>query len=175
MGCNCNKNKKVNPADAMDLNTQLWGPVYWKVLHTFAELTGKKSAIHVDKEESYLWDYILRELGNVLPCFECRNHYNTYYMNNIPFFIMNTQFEEKRNRLREWLYTLHLQTPNLSNSPVPTLEEMPEKYSLVEINLNEEIRKMYEIFNAGVAQGIINGMNMFAFKTKMELMRITLM
>jgi hypothetical protein len=57
---------------------------------------------------------------------------------------------------------------------VPTLEEMSEKYSLIEVNLQEEIRQMYDFFNAGVSQGIINGMKMYAFKSKIELMRIIL-
>jgi hypothetical protein len=175
MGCGCNKNKSVSSTDAIDLNARNWGPVYWTVLHTFTELTGKKNNINADNEESYLWDYILRELGNVLPCNECRNHYTQYYASNMPFFIINAQFEEKRNKLREWLYALHLLTPRLSNCLVPTLEEMPEKYSLLEVNLQEEIKKMYDIFNAGVSQGIINGMKMYTFKSKIELMKILLL
>ena len=175
MGCNCNKNRPVSSADAMDLNARLWGPIYWTVLHTFAELTGRKSTVHADSEESYLWDYMLRELGDVLPCNECRMHYKQYYALNMPTFINSSKFEEKRNKLREWLYTLHASTPRLADCPVPTLEEMSTKYSLTEVNLNEEIRKMYEILNAGVSQGIINGMKMYAFKTKMELMRIILL
>ncbi len=159
----------------MDLNTRIWGPIYWTVLHTLAELTGRKTVIHSDNEESYLWDYILRELGEVLPCSECRRHYKEYYSANMPMFINGFHYEEKRTKLREWLYNLHGSTPRLADCPVPTLEEMPEKYSLIEVNLNEELRKMYDVFNAGVAQGIINGMKMFAFKTKMELMRITLL
>lgn len=175
MGCSCNKNREVAPLDAMDLNTRSWGPVYWLVLHTFAELTGRKNTANADQEESYLWDYALRELGDVLPCFECRNHYKEYYTMNMPLFINNTQYEEKRKALREWLYRLHSKTPRLADCPVPTLEEMPEKYSLIEVNLPEEIKKMYEFFNAGVSQGIINGMKMYSFKSKIELMRILLM
>lgn len=175
MGCGCNKNKSISPLDAMDLNTRTWGPIYWAVLHTFAELTGRKTTIHADNEESYLWDGILRELGDVLPCFECRNHYKEYYSANMPFFINSLHYEEKRNALREWLYRLHSRTPRFAECPVPTLEEMAEKYSLAEVNLPEEIRKMYEIFNAGISQGIINGMKMYSFKSKIELMRILLM
>jgi hypothetical protein len=174
MGCGCNKNRDVAHLDAMDLNTRTWGPVYWKVLHTFVELTGKKNTVYADDEESYLWDYVLRELGDVLPCFECRNHYKEYYMANMPMFINAFRYEEKRNKLREWLYTLHSRTPRLSDCAVPTLEEMSEKYSLIEVNLQEEIRQMYDFFNAGVSQGIINGMKMYAFKSKIELMRIIL-
>ena len=175
MGCSCNKNKPVSAEDAMDLNPRTWGPVYWMVLHTFTELTGRKTTIYADNEESYLWDYILRELGEVIPCFECRNHYKEYYMSNMPFFINGSRYSEKRDKLREWLYTLHSRTPRFADCPVPTLEEMPEKYSLAEVNLAEEIRKMYDVFNAGVSQGIINGMKMYLFKTKIELLRILLM
>jgi hypothetical protein len=175
MGCNCNKNNSMSPADAMDLNTRIWGPIYWTVLHTLTELTGRKTTVHADSEESYLWDYILRELGDVLPCNECRKHYREYYSAHMPFFINATKYEEKRNKLREWLYNLHASTPRLADCPVPTLEELPEKYSLIEINLNDEIRKMYEIFNAGVSQGIIYGMKMFTFKSKIELLKIILM
>jgi hypothetical protein len=175
MGCNCNKNRVVSGPDAMDLNTRAWGPVYWNVLHTFVELTGFKNTVHSDSEESYLWDYILRELGDVLPCFECRMHYMEYYMSNMPFFLNSLRYEEKRNKLREWLYILHSRTPHLSDCHVPTLEEISAKYSLTEINLHEEIRKMYDFFNAGVSQGIINGMKMFTFKSKIELMKILLL
>lgn len=174
MGCSCNKNREVAPLDAMNLNTRSWGPVYWKVLHAFVELTGRKNTVIADQEESYLWDYVLRELGSVLPCFECRNHYMQYYAENMPMFINGLQFEEKRKALREWLYNLHSKTPRYSECPVPTLEEMSEKYSLAEVNLPEEIRQMYEFFNAGVSQGIINGMKMYTFKSKIELMRILL-
>ena len=93
MGCGCNKNNSTSAIDAMDLNTRIWGPVYWNVLHTLAELTGRKTGIHADSEESYLWFYILRELGEVLPCYECRGHYKEYYSANMPMFINGTQYE----------------------------------------------------------------------------------
>jgi hypothetical protein len=174
MGCNCNKNRIISPENAMDLNTKNWGPVYWAVLHTLAEITGRRGTASADSEEGYLWDYLLRELGGVLPCAECQRHYSQYYESHRPFFIFGSSGEDRRTLLRKWLYDLHATTPRLSDCPVPTLEEMSEKYSLAEININEDIKKMYEFFNAGVAQGILNGMHMYAFKSKIELMRITM-
>jgi hypothetical protein len=170
MGCNCNK--RATAEQLVDLNPKSWGPTYWNVLHTLAELSGKKGSIN--NEEGYLWDYILREMPDIIPCIECQKHYREYYTANPPRFVLSSLAEERRNKLREWLYTLHSNTPRYSETPVPTLEEMPDKYSLAQVNLSEEMKKMYGFYNAGVTQGILNGIKIFTYKSKIDLLRLVL-
>jgi hypothetical protein len=171
MGCSCNKNKEQGPG-IIDFKPSSWGPVYWRVLHTLVERTGFKTNIYRDSDEKYPWSFILKELSNVLPCAECKQNYISYYNINNPSHIINLNFEERRNALRIWMYNLHLHTPRVSDCPTPTLEELPSIYSLSQINIIEDMKNMFDIMNKASNQGIISGINVYNFKTKMELLRI---
>jgi hypothetical protein len=98
----------------------IWGPVFWRILHTLAEKTGRKQqikAMRYDEAEKNLWICIFDSLRTSLPCPKCREHYRNYCTTNpyINIFIKEKQRnkiiewtnDEKRQKLREWLYNLH--------------------------------------------------------------------
>ncbi len=173
MGCSCNKNKTEGPPQ-INFTPSNWGPTFWRVIHTLVERSGLKSNIYQDADEKNIWLFVIKQLGEVLPCAECRKHYNEYYIMNNPISIINKNYSERRDGLRIWFYNLHLKTPRVSDCPVPTLEELPTMYSLSQININDEIKNMFSLLNAAVNQGIISGLIIHNFKVKFDLLKIML-
>jgi hypothetical protein len=171
MGCSCNKNKTEGPP-LINFTPSNWGPNFWRVIHTLVERTGLKTNIYEDSDEKNAWLFVIKQIGDVLPCAECRKHYNEYYIMNNPASIINKAYSERRDGLRVWFYNLHLRTPKVSDCPVPTLEELPEIYSLTKINIIDEIKAMFTLLNAAVNQGVLSGVTVYNFRTKLEMLKV---
>jgi hypothetical protein len=174
MGCSCNKNS-TESSPSINFTPSNWGPTFWKVIHTLVERTGFKSDIYQDADEKHLWLFLIKLLGEILPCYQCRTHYNEYYIMNHPTSIINKTYSERRDGLRVWFYNLHLKTPKLSDCPVPTLEELPTMYSLSVIDIENEIKVMVSLLTSAVNQGVVSGLAFYNFKSKLGLLKLTLL
>jgi hypothetical protein len=94
---------------------------------------------------------------------------------NHPTSIINKTYSERRDGLRVWFYNLHLKTPKLSDCPVPTLEELPTMYSLSVIDIENEIKVMVSLLTSAVNQGVVSGLAFYNFKSKLGLLKLTLL
>lgn len=106
------------------INSNIWGPALWTILHSAAERIGTKGLALLPQEEARIWMGLLRSLHFTLPCPVCKKHYIKYSsINKIPVFSKET--------VRTWLYDLHTQVNRYSNKEnTVTLEQIPEIYGV---------------------------------------------
>jgi len=83
-----------------------WGPVLWKILHALAEKYGTLVSPLFEAEEAVSWLHIINSTGTILPCKDCRDHYDAWLKNNPPQF-KNKTSSEKRTWVRNYFWSLH--------------------------------------------------------------------
>jgi len=80
------------------MDSNVWGPPAWIFLHsitmTYPERPGEL--------EKQFYKNFFKNLGNVLPCAKCKEHYNQH-LRDLPL----DQHLNSRRELVEWLITLH--------------------------------------------------------------------
>lgn len=106
------------------INSGIWGPALWTILHSAAERIGTKHNVRLPQEESRIWMGLLRNLQFTLPCPVCKKHYIKYSSTHkIPVF--------SKEAIRTWLYELHTQVNRGNNKEnTVTLEQIPELYGV---------------------------------------------
>lgn len=93
------------------LDTAVWGPSLWKILHTAAEATEPNAAA------APLLEKTIRALDGALPCPDCRKHYHTWL-----------QTHPVSGDLRTWLLDLHNDV-NVRTGKVPwTVDDLAAAY-----------------------------------------------
>jgi hypothetical protein len=101
MPCACSA-----PAENYPENAE-WGPLFWKLLHALAELSGKQKNNNLQKDEVRLWIHILDGLKNVLPCDICSSHYSEWLINH-PLSVLETiEYTLVNQWIRNYLWSLH--------------------------------------------------------------------
>ena len=100
MVCSC---KKAKPAPELPSDLE-WGPTLWTLLHTLAEKSGNSKKANA---QQYAWTYLINNLHNIIPCFECREHF-LEYKKSYPFpDILQLPYDTLRVSIRTWLWKLH--------------------------------------------------------------------
>jgi len=141
--CGCNKNKpKANavlptirpfqatprgaaaadaplPAALPTVNTSIWGPPLWKVLHIAAQAT-------ISKGRQTQWKLILSTLLTGLPCPDCTAHYTAWYRTHPLGFSL---FPKRNSRqISTWLLDLHNDVNLRTERPVWTAAQLDAAY-----------------------------------------------
>ena len=98
MGCACKKDIPDYPG------TEEWGPLFWKLLHGFAEKAGTARNV---EEEMREWKRLLTLLTDVLPCDICKKHYKEVLLLSPIEGILKMDRATASTFLRTWLWTLH--------------------------------------------------------------------
>ena len=114
--------------------TAEWGPCLWRILHALAEKTGVKDVRMHSEEEKRCWLNLFNSLKGGMPCPLCRQHYRTYLMHNSIEDVFASKGEERRVKLRKWLWQFHNSVRTDKAQPVDvTLEKIQEMYTGYEI------------------------------------------
>ena len=137
--CGCNKNKPANtdvfpanryfaagaaPATPVVeslpiVDTSIWGPPLWKVLHIAAAAT-------ITKGRQSQWKLILNTLLTDLPCPDCTAHYVAWYRAH-PIGI--TLFPKRNSRqISTWLLDLHNDVNRRTGRPVWNSAQLDAAY-----------------------------------------------
>jgi hypothetical protein len=77
MGCSCGK-KGTAPGQISVSDFKepcVWGPAYWRILHTMAERVGAMNNPLLDTDRARTMETLVRTLALVLPCAECQAHF----------------------------------------------------------------------------------------------------
>jgi hypothetical protein len=101
MPCACRAPIETYPENAE------WGPLFWKVLHSFAELSGKQSNINLQRDEVRTWINLLDSLKNILPCDICRTHYSRWLDENDINELLTINYINVNIWIRNYLWSLH--------------------------------------------------------------------
>ena len=108
------------PAGGGGLDTSLWGPSLWRILHTGAQYT---TSVH----QRLTWIRLLDVMKGALPCAECSAHYNAWITAN-PVSLPSSG-AELQVAISSWLLALHNDV-NRRNDVAPwTLEQVAAAYT----------------------------------------------
>lgn len=151
--CSCGKRISVTLFD--DIKPSTWGYPMWRILHSLTELTGRQVNKFLDQDEYYAWKSVLNILHTCLPCALCREHYIGYIRENPYESIISASGLARKNALREWLFNLHNFTPMTGTCSRPTIDQLPELYSITNIDIDTEIKEIVRILQLSSQGGII--------------------
>lgn len=98
MPCACRVPIPEYPANAE------WGPILWSILHGLAEHAGEGVAFGSAGEEFRAWQRFVKATGEMLPCDECRLHYQEYLQTNP---LTQLPPELLKPNLKTWFWRLH--------------------------------------------------------------------
>ena len=84
-----------------------WGPLFWKLLHGLAELSGTQTNLNMKTDEIRLWILVLTQLKPTLPCDICRTHYSDWLLEHPPEVLSKLDYSELRPWIRTYLWALH--------------------------------------------------------------------
>lgn len=82
------------------MDSTVWGPPAWTFLHSIT-MTFPERPCELEKQ---FYKNFFKNLGNVLPCSKCQEHYNKHLL-NMPL----DEHINSRRELVEWLIELHNQ------------------------------------------------------------------
>ena len=151
--CSCGKRVQITLFD--DIKPSAWGYPMWRVLHSLTELSGAQINKFLDQDEYYAWKSVLNILHTCLPCALCREHYSGYVREHPYEPIISLSGSERRVALRQWLFDLHNNTPMTGTCPRPTIEQLPDLYSTVNVDIDAEIKEIVRILQLSSQGGII--------------------
>ena len=134
MGCGCGKNKEHARAivagsvvDSIDVDE--WGPAYWHVLHCLAHNIGKIDDPINCNDQARALEYLVGNLGFVLPCNECQGHARDYFQAN-RFSLVGLRGATLRGVAELWLLNFHnaVRERNKQAIIVSTVDELAGVY-----------------------------------------------
>ena len=103
----------------MNLNTSIWGPSLWRVLHSFAfSLNYEQDKTVYSKKRQELLNFI-ESLQYLLPCEECRLHFQEYIQTHTP---------TKAENLAYWTFDLHNSVNERIGKPHYSFEDVSKVY-----------------------------------------------
>jgi len=77
-----------------------WGPILWTILHGLAEKAGQG---FIRDDEVREWQKLIKITGEVLPCDQCKTHYQSFLKIN-PFPVDKSQVN---TWVKTWFWNLH--------------------------------------------------------------------
>jgi len=120
---------------------EVWGPLMWKIIHTACEHLGKNLIVILQNDELNALNKFMIQVGHVIPCNMCRNHYKDYYKTHKKVI----QYSEIKNYTKQYYYNLHDEINkerNIVSIPYDSLEETYKKITKEEFNI---LIKKFEI------------------------------
>jgi hypothetical protein len=127
MPCACRAPVETYPENAE------WGPLFWKLLHGLAELSGKQGNVNLQKDEVRTWIQILDVLKNVLPCDICRAHYVEWLLQHDVNVLLSMNYSLVNNWVRNYLWSLHNTINEGNDKPIFSFDQLVSTYKGVDI------------------------------------------
>jgi hypothetical protein len=128
--------------DEINIDPDIWGPGFWSSMEALACTINQRNKKNIG--------FFFENLRTILPCENCRNHYNLY-CNDFPV----EKFLQNSLTLLVWLYQLKIKIKSRQERTVPKfidwLEYLIEKYNIPEIyyhlDKNNEFLDMMKRWN----------------------------
>jgi len=138
------------PIDTYPENAE-WGPLFWRLLHVFAEHSGKQINKNLQQDELRLWIHLLEGLKNVLPCDICRTHYSTWLKEHNVEVLLDMDYSLTNNWIRNYLWSLHNTINEGNDKAVFPFESLHPLYRVFDIKVTwkalEPVMKKVIILN----------------------------
>jgi hypothetical protein len=102
--------------------TNIWGPLYWYVIHTTAlNYPNNPSDFHKTAYKNFFESF-----ANVLPCKKCREHYQTH-ISRYPI----SPFLDNNQLLNKWVIDLHNMVNQSLGKPLYTYQQVYQIYNSI--------------------------------------------
>jgi len=138
MPCSC----KI-PGPAYPENRE-WGPFIWSVLHGLAEKAGKVVFALYESDERRAWIQLLKAIGPMLPCSDCRDHYKVWITAHPVQTIETMPYASIKEWIRLWLWELHQDVNRRLDKAILPHTELSAQYSNINITMQFKLFELIE-------------------------------
>jgi hypothetical protein len=125
------------PAPDFPTNSS-WGPILWKILHGLAEKYGMLVSKMYEKDQQLTWPRFIEQTLKILPCEECREHYEIYLRQNNPSVLKNLVPADAATWIQNFFFKLHNEVNERNEKPVFDFANLHETY--MNVNFQYEIK-----------------------------------
>jgi len=126
------------------LSREVWGPHFWKLLHTFAECSSTQPGLILQNDEADAWSILLKAQRFVMPCDLCRTHYGTWILNHRVIDLRTLVGERRRAWIRSWLWGCHSNVNTSNEKGSPDLDDISQLYP--KQSVEKEVQSLYRMF-----------------------------
>ena len=134
MPCPCRKPQPSYPEPVE------WGPTLWKILHSFAERSGRITNPMFQADEKRQWVLLLTTLPQVIPCDHCREHAAAWIATHPIAPLRDLPYAEVHGWLVDYLYMLHDAVNSRLSKPAFDRATLATTYGAV--NPQDELRRI---------------------------------
>ncbi len=153
MPCAC----KV-PAETYPENAE-WGPLFWKVLHGLAELSGRSTDAILQGDEVRTWIQVLTQMKHCLPCDVCREHYGRWLTAHPVDGLLKMPYKDTRLWIQQYLFDLHNEINEGNDKPTFAFSDLAATYK--EINISALWRALEPVMKKAIT---LNGISLLPWK-----------
>ena len=128
MPCACRKPEPAYP------ETDQWGPVLWKLLHSLAEHAGRPCFPTPTNfaDERRQWLNLVSMLPKMIPCEKCREH-ATEYLNVVRFDLKPVADDELYEYIRTYFWEFHEHVNSGLGKPSFPKDDLEAAYRTVSV------------------------------------------
>ena len=126
MPCNCIIDKPSYPQN------EEWGPIFWSVIHLFAERSGKQNNTLTQGDEMRSWPLFVKRFVPCIPCPYCRDH-ATLWIAAFPFSPPD-DYTQCYSYIRTWWWRFHEAVNLKLGKPSFPFEQLTERYKDVSVS-----------------------------------------
>lgn len=111
--------KQIVPPPLATVDTSVWGPSLWKILHIASMRSGNRNSVS-------LWRMIFEAMKTGLPCPDCSGHYNVWYRTHpLRIGLMPNVFQEAIIR---WILDAHNDVNRRTGKPIWNIRQLTVTY-----------------------------------------------
>lgn len=160
MPCACKAPIETYPENAE------WGPLFWKLLHGLAELSGRQTDAVLQGDELRTWIQVLTQLKHCLPCDICRSHYSQWLADHPVDGLLKMPYKETGHWIRTYLFTLHNTINEGNDKAIFQFSDLTETYKGV--NLTSAWRALEPVMKKAI---VLNGISLLPWKKWLAFVR----
>jgi len=156
--------KKLKTTD-MGFLVKVWGVPGWLFLHSIAQNLPLNSTD--EQKKNYL--IFFEQIGNVLPCFYCRESYQKFIKE--PDTRLDMSVMESREKLAKWLYDIHNKVNKKLEVPkdkIPTFKQVWNRYE----TYRSKCKKNPEVVEKVVKKGCVDPLKGYRKQCVLKIINI---
>jgi hypothetical protein len=143
-----------------------WGPLFWKLLHGLAVLSGKQTDAVLRNDEVRLWVLLIEKLQDTLPCDVCRDHYKRWIVAKPPSVLSTMPYADINLWIQEYWFLLHNEINEGNDKPVLAFSELGPLYKGV--NITASWKALEPVMKRAIQ---LNGISLLPWKNWLGFVR----
>jgi hypothetical protein len=120
----------MGQGNGQETDAEDWGPIMWRYMHCLIQRIGYSGNPIMDTDQANYLEFMLTNLGAVLPCQECQGHAHQYISFNPPPTLKGHYGENLRRLAQQWLFTFHnaVRTSKGQAIQIHNIEQLEAEY-----------------------------------------------